>query len=152
MTEKTLDRNSSENLTMNSEGTVEAGASTTDGVRPARANPARKVALIVITVMVALVTWYTVSDRLTPYSSRGSVSAYVALIAPRVSGQITEVYAQDNVVVNAGEPLFQIDDRPFRIAVRQAEANLAQATQSIDASSASLVASQASVAQGTHPA
>lgn len=114
---------------------------------PDGSNPAGKIALSVFVVLAALVSWYAVSDRLVPYSSRGSVSAYVAQIAPRVSGQVTKVFAEDNSIVEVGAPLFKIDDRPFQIAVRQAEANLAQATQSISASSASLVASQAAVAQ-----
>jgi multidrug resistance efflux pump len=147
MSDKTLDKPGLESQDFHAEGMATAGAPAIEDVRPARANPARKIALFVIAIMVALGAWYAASDRLVPYSSRGSVSAYLALIAPRVSGQITEVYVHDNVVVNGGDPLFQIDDRPFRIAVRRAEANLAQATQSIDASSASPVASQASVAQ-----
>lgn len=117
------------------------------GIAKEASNPARKIAMVVVLVLVALVAWYSASDRLVPYSARGTVAAYVAQIAPRVSGQVTEVFAKDNVIVSAGEPLFHIDDRPFLIAVRQAEANLAQATQSINASSASLIASQAAVAQ-----
>ena len=114
---------------------------------PARKNPAKKIALVVILLLGLLMAWYVATDRLAPYSSRGAVAAYIAQIAPRVSGQVTEVLVQDNAIVNSGEPLFRLDSRPFEIAVRQAEANLAQATQSIDASSASLVASQAQVAQ-----
>ncbi|MEH6721838.1 MAG: HlyD family secretion protein [Aurantimonas endophytica] len=117
------------------------------GEAPVRRNPAKKIALAVIVLLGLLVAWYATTDRLAPYSSRGAIAAYVAQVAPRVSGQLTEVLVQDNAIVAAGQPLFRLDSRPFEIAVRQAEANLAQATQSIDASSASLVASQARVAE-----
>jgi multidrug resistance efflux pump len=110
-------------------------------------NPARKIALFVILIVVLLVSWYSATDRLVPYSSRGAVAAYVAQIAPRVSGQVTEVIVRDNVIVSAGDALFKIDDRPFLIALRRAEASLAQATQSINASAAALISSQATVAQ-----
>lgn len=53
----------------------------------------------------------------------------------------------DDAVVQAGDPLFSIDSRPFELALRQAEANLANTMQGIDASAASLVAAQASVTQ-----
>ncbi len=110
-------------------------------------NPARKIAVFVILILVLLVSWYSASDRLVPYSSRGSVTAYVAQIAPRVSGQVIEVFARDNVIVSAGDALFKIDDRPYLIAARRAEASLAQTTQSINASAAALISSQAAVAQ-----
>ena len=110
-------------------------------------NPALKVAILVVVVIVGLVAWYAVTDRAAPYSSRGTVSAYVAELAPRVSGQVTEVLVQDNAVVEAGEPLFRLDPRPFEIAARQAEADLAQATQATSAAVASITASQARVAE-----
>lgn len=116
--------------------------------RPAKPrNPAGKIALLVMLLFAGLTVWYAVTDRLAPYSARGSVSAYIAQIAPQVPGQVTEVFVQDNALVDQGAPLFALDRRPFEIAVRQAEAGLAQATQAINASSAALASSQAKVAQ-----
>lgn len=99
------------------------------------------IALLVLTVLYALM------DRHAPSSSRGLVSAHLVQIAPRVSGEVIQVYIEDNAVVAAGEPLFSINPRPFELAVRQAEANLAISLQTVDASSASLVAAQAAVTQ-----
>lgn len=45
-------------------------------------------------------------------------------IRPRVSGTITKLYVQEGDDVRAGQPLFQLDDRPFKAALRQAEATL----------------------------
>ncbi|PAU76946.1 multidrug transporter [Halomonas salipaludis] len=97
--------------------------------------------------MLVLVAWYVVTDRLAPYSSRGAVSGYLAQLTPRVAGQVTEVFVQDGEVVEAGRPLFRLDTRPFELAVRRAEADLAQAMQATEASAASIMASQAVVTQ-----
>src|SRR5699024_1405803 len=115
---------------------------------PAEArNPAAPIAIGIILLLLALVVYYALSDRLAPSSSRGTVSAQVVQIAPRIGGQVTAVTVDDDAVVEAGDELFRIDPRPFELAVAQAEAELASTTQSIDASSAALVAAQAAVTQ-----
>lgn len=106
-----------------------------------------RVGLIVILLMVAFTTWYAVSDKLAPYTDRGTVGGYVAQVAPRISGQVVDVHVEDNTIVQEGDLLFELDSRPFQIAVEQAEVDLEQATQSINASSASLIAAQAKVSQ-----
>ncbi|MGV8942852.1 HlyD family secretion protein [Thermomonas sp.] len=75
------------------------------------------------------------------------MSANVVQIAPRVSGEVTQVMVADDAVVQAGEPLFSLNALPFELATRQAEANLAAAGQNINASVASLVSAQAAVTQ-----
>ncbi len=115
--------------------------------RPQAKNPAPKIAIFVVVLLLILVVLYALSDRLTPSSSRGIVSAHVVQIAPRVSGEVTQVHVEDDAVVQAGDPLFSIDTRPFELAVQQAEANLTATTQSINASGVALVAAQAAVTQ-----
>ncbi|MCK0163254.1 biotin/lipoyl-binding protein [Marinobacter sp. S6332] len=110
-------------------------------------NPAKAVSAAVAALLALLVLGYALMDRMAPSSSRGIVSANVVQIAPRVSGQVTDVWVADNAVVGSGEPLFSIERRPFELAVRQAEANLKTALQNVSASGASLVAAQASVTQ-----
>lgn len=120
--------------------------SETDEQTQAR-SPAKVIAIGVIVLLLVLALVYALSDRLAPASSRGFVSANVVEIAPRVSGDVTEVMVQDDAVVQAGDPLFALDDRPFELAVKKAEASLANTAQDIDASTASLVAAQAGVTQ-----
>lgn len=108
-------------------------------------SPAKAIAVGVVLLLIFLAVTYALSDRLAPASSRGFVSAHVVQVAPRVSGDVTDVMVQDDAVVQAGDPLFSIDARPFELAVQQAEANLASTVQGIDASAASLVAAQAGV-------
>ncbi len=110
-------------------------------------NPAAKIAAAVAVVLLGMVVLYAMADRMAPSSSRGIVSAHVVQIAPRVSGEVTQVHVEDDAVVQAGDPLFSLNPRPFELAVQQATANLTATTQSIDASGASLVAAQAAVTQ-----
>ncbi|MGX9854528.1 HlyD family secretion protein [Limimaricola variabilis] len=115
---------------------------------PARkSNPAKPLALLTIVVIVLIAGWYAASDRHAPSTSRAVISANVVQIAPRVSGRVTDIMVSDNEIVPAGDVLFQIDERPFALAVQQARAQLDVATQSMDASSAQLSATYAQVAQ-----
>lgn len=119
----------------------------TDITTPPPKNPAPKVAIVAVVLLLAMVVLYALTDRLAPSTSRGVVSAHVVQIAARVPGEVTEVLVEDDAVVQAGDALFVLDTRPFDLALAQAEANLTSTTQGIDASSASLVAAQAAVTQ-----
>src|SRR5690606_19131908 len=48
-------------------------------------------------------------------------------VAPDVSGRIVESHVTDNGTVKAGDVLFVVDPQPYRIALSQADAALAQA-------------------------
>jgi multidrug efflux system membrane fusion protein len=55
----------------------------------------------------------------------GTVQAFnTVTIKTRVDGQITGVMFDEGQEVKAGDPLFQIDPRPYQAALDQAEANL----------------------------
>jgi multidrug efflux system membrane fusion protein len=53
-------------------------------------------------------------------------------VRPRVSGLISAVSFQEGSLVRQGEPLFQIDDRPFQAEVARLGAELTQATAARD--------------------
>ncbi|OAJ63102.1 efflux transporter periplasmic adaptor subunit [Paraburkholderia ginsengiterrae] len=53
------------------------------------------------------------------------------LVAPRVAGQISEVFVKDNESVKAGQLLVRIDNRDFRAALMSAEADVAAARASV---------------------
>ena len=55
------------------------------------------------------------------------VKADSTIIAPKVSGYIAQVLVADNQPVKAGQVLARIDDRDFRAALDQADADVAAA-------------------------
>lgn len=109
-------------------------------------NPAKKALRIILSLFLILTVWYVASDKLAPYASTGAVSAPIAQIAARVGGEVAKVDVVDNQIVVAGEPLFNLDQRPFDLAVTQAEIALANAVKSVNASRESLVGTEARVA------
>nr|WP_260929730.1 efflux RND transporter periplasmic adaptor subunit [Novosphingobium sp. 9] len=48
-------------------------------------------------------------------------------VRPRVSGAITQVLFRDGDIVQAGQPLFVVDPRPYRAALAEAQADAASA-------------------------
>lgn len=112
-----------------------------------RRNPAKPFAVVIVVVTLLIAGWYAASDRYAPSTSRGVVSANVVQIAARVSGRVMDIAVSDNQIVPLGGLLFEIDERPFVIAVERARAQLEQAAQTVDASSAQLAATTAKVAQ-----
>ena len=113
----------------------------------ARRNPAKTFAVVIVGMIILIAGWYAASDRYAPSSSRGVISANVVQIAARIAGRVTEISVSDNEIVTAGGLLFLVDERPFVIAVEKARAQLEQAIQTVDASSAQLAAAYARVAQ-----
>jgi membrane fusion protein (multidrug efflux system) len=60
------------------------------------------------------------------------VGAQKVLITPDISGKIEKVVVREGQRVNEGDTLFEIDPVPFRLALQQAEANLATAKTNYD--------------------
>jgi multidrug resistance efflux pump len=78
-----------------------------------------------------LATFLALFNYLTP-SGRLTVTGRVVEVTPNVSGQVTDIPVKANVLVKAGEVLFQIDASPFKYKVAQLEASLAGARQQVD--------------------
>jgi len=55
------------------------------------------------------------------------VAADFTLVAPRVAGQISDVYVEDNQQVKAGQLIARIDDRDYQAALLSAQADVAAA-------------------------
>lgn len=62
-------------------------------------------------------------------TAMGTVQALTtARVHSQVDGRISQVHFKEGAMVEEGEPLMDLDLRPFRIALAQAEANLARDT------------------------
>ena len=70
------------------------------------------------------------------------VQADNTTIAPKVSGYLAEVLVGDNEAVKAGQILARIDDRDYRVALDQANADVAAAQAAIASREAALDAQQ----------
>jgi len=73
------------------------------------------------------------------------IAARQSALAPKVSGYITAVPVTDNEHIAAGDVIARIDDRDYRIALDQAEAQVAAAQASIENIDAQLQVQQAQI-------
>jgi membrane fusion protein (multidrug efflux system) len=73
------------------------------------------------------------------------IAARQSTLAPKVSGYITAVPVTDNQHVEAGDVIARIDDRDYRIALQQAQAQVAAAQASIENIDAQLDVQQAQI-------
>jgi membrane fusion protein (multidrug efflux system) len=73
------------------------------------------------------------------------VAARQTALAPKVSGYLTAVPVTDNEHVAAGDVIARVDDRDYRIALEQAEAQVAAAQASIENIEAQLEVQQAQI-------
>lgn len=108
-------------------------------------DPVRRWTLIVTGLVVVLLAWYLVADRLTPFSTQARVKAYVVPIAPQVSGRVIDVMVVNNELVDAGQALVMIDPENYQLAVESAQAELASARQSLGAANAAVDSAAAGI-------
>ncbi len=108
-------------------------------------DPVRTWTFIILILVMLLLVWYLISDRLTPYTSQARVHALVVPVSPEVSGTVISVSVGNNQKVKAGQVLFQLDPHRYQLAVDTAEADLQTARQSMGASGANVNAAEASL-------
>ncbi len=91
-----------------------------------------------------------VVERDVPISAEwvGTLVGYIsAQIRPRVSGHLISQNYTEGALVKTGDLLFQVDPRPYQVALDQAEAQLLQAESQLSQAKAQVSASQAQVEQ-----
>ncbi|MEM9359064.1 MAG: HlyD family secretion protein [Pseudomonadota bacterium] len=82
-------------------------------------------------IVIITMGYYVATDRITPFTTDAYVQSFVIQIAPRIDGQVVEVLVKDGARVSAGDPLFRLDQTPYRLAVDRLEASLALARSAI---------------------
>ncbi len=100
-----------------------------------------------ITLCIALFTGHILADKYTPYTSNGRIEAYVVPIVPQVSGPLAKVNVTNNQFVSTEQVLAAIDSANYELAVRRAQADLQQATQTSEADVSAVTTAQAKVAE-----
>lgn len=106
-----------------------------------KSSPVKLLTIIVLLISVLFFVWYVLSDRIAPYTDQARIKGLTVPIVSSVSGNITRIYVQLHSKVKAGDTLFQIDRRPFKLAVEKAEANLDNTAQGVAAQTASVKSS-----------
>ena len=99
-------------------------ASKDPAVEKTAIDPVKKWTYIILGLVVLLLLWYLVSDRLAPSTSQARVHALVVPIAAEVSGTVISVEVGNNQRVIAGQELFHIDPERYQLAVETAQADM----------------------------
>lgn len=86
-------------------------------------------------VIVAGATFYFAGGRYVS-TDNAYVKADTVSVSPEVGGRIVQVFVTQNQHVAAGEKILQLDPEPYRIALSEAEAQLAQAAAKVRATQA----------------
>jgi multidrug resistance efflux pump len=126
----------------------DAAAISVEVQSPPQAKPgkgSRRGAMVVLILIVASLSWYFISDRLTPYTSQARVQAFVVPMASEVSGTVVKVYVKNNDEVKPGQRLFDIDPTQYRITLERSRSDYESVRLSVNASNASVAAASASV-------
>lgn len=79
------------------------------------------IGIVVCTALVALLVIHQVNEN--PRTDDAEVFANFIGMAPLVNGPVTHLYVSDNQFVRAGEPLFDIDARPYAYALARARSD-----------------------------
>ena len=96
----------------------------------------RRLLLIAFTVFllisfIAYGVWWMLFARYFEGTDDAYVSGNVVQLTPQVSGTVLAINAEDTELVQAGKPLVELDKADARLAVDQAEAQLAQAVREV---------------------
>ena len=127
---------------MNSPVKNETLAAPTQSKAPASANPnsspnsKRKRGLIAVAsvVVVAGLGWATYDYLVSSHfetTDNAYVQGNVIQITPQIGGTVMAIFADDTDFVKAGQPLVKLDPADAKVALDQAEANLAQSVRQV---------------------
>ncbi|MES2038282.1 MAG: HlyD family efflux transporter periplasmic adaptor subunit [Pseudomonadota bacterium] len=96
----------------------------------------RRVLLIIITLIVLVAiavyaTWWYTVGRNFEHTEDAYAAGNVVQVTSQVAGTVIAIHADDTDVVQAGKPLVELDKTDAKVAVDQAEAQLAQTVREV---------------------
>ena len=105
----------------------------------------RRIVIVVLSIALAgvLGALYYRHYGLYPSTDDAYVDADVVQIVAQVSGPLVNLAVSDNQAVEAGDLLFEIDPRPFQIAVENAKAQVDKTGQNVSAQSDAVASAEA---------
>ncbi|QDL93417.1 HlyD family secretion protein [Paroceanicella profunda] len=121
------------------QGTETVATGTAGGAeqaKPPKGGRRRIVLFAILAAAIAAGAWYGYQywtvGRFLEETDDAYVQADYSILSPRITGYVARVPVVDNQAVKAGDPLVEMDDGDYRIALRQAEAQIAAQRASVD--------------------
>lgn len=90
------------------------------------------ITLLVVAIAVVAGSWVWNHYLYSPWTRDGRIRADVIMIAPDVSGWVTQLSVKNNQVVNQGDPLFTIDDTRYQAVFTEAKAKVAEKLRALE--------------------
>ncbi len=105
------------------------------GAPPKKTRIGRYIFLVVLVVALAAGGYYA-WKYLNTYETTddAQIDGHINAISGRISGNVVEILAEDEQIVNAGDVLVRIDPRDYQVAVAKAEADLRDAEATLESS------------------
>ena len=94
---------------------------------PAKKSRRRFIIFAVVVLLLVIAGLFYWHSTFTEDTDDAQVDGNLFQVSSRITGQITKVYVDDNVKVEAGQPIAEIDPRDQLVALEQAQASLASA-------------------------
>lgn len=105
----------------------------------------RKIAFIFVAILLVCAGFYVVNEMQYESTDDAYVENISVNVAPKVSGQIDNIYISDNQYVTAGELVATIDSADYKVRVDQANANYEKIKLDQTNAKANLVASESNI-------
>ncbi|WP_246797706.1 efflux RND transporter periplasmic adaptor subunit [Burkholderia perseverans] len=112
----------------------DAQQNTAGPARPNNTKRKRMMTIVIVIIVLAAIAYgiyYSLVARFHETTDDAYVNGNVVQITPQVTGTVIAVNADDTQTVTAGAPLVVLDPADARVALQQAEANLAQTVRQV---------------------
>ena len=105
----------------------------------------RYIILTTFIILAFLTVGIYINSLLYQSTDDAYIEAHLVQIAPKVSGQVVEVYIDDNQRIKEGTTVVKIDDMDYKVKLAQAEANYQKALLNQKIANANLSASNSEI-------
>jgi membrane fusion protein (multidrug efflux system) len=103
---------------------------------PRKRRRAARYLVLAVVVMVLAAGGYYLWKYLDTYETTddAQIDGHINAISGRIAGNVSEVLAEDEQIVNAGDVLVRLDPRDYEVAVARAQADLGDAEAALESS------------------
>lgn len=99
-----------------------------EATAPRRRGSAKTIAMLIVPLaMLAAGLFFWMTSGRTATTDNAYVKQDIVSVSAQIAGPVVEVFVEEGQHVEAGDPLFRIDPEPARVALLQAQAQLAAA-------------------------